>query len=110
MIGKHSIIKKRTTGFKNILLQFRLKDPEPLLYHNEPILRDGKIVGYISSGNYGHHLKGAMGLGYIECKEVGENLKDILASNYQIDVAGKIIDADVSIEPMYDPKSLKIKI
>ena len=110
MIGKNSIIKKRTAGFKNILLQFRLKDPEPLLYHNEPILRDGIIVGHITSGSYGHHLKGAIGLGYIECKEIGENLKNILKSNYQIDVAGKIIDADVSIEPMYDPKSLKIKL
>ena len=110
MIGKNSIIKKRTAGFKNILLQFRLKDPEPLLYHNEPILRDGKIVGHITSGSYGHHLKGAIGLGYIECKEIGENLKNILKSNYQIDVAGKIIDAEVSILPMYDPKSLKIKI
>ena len=110
MIGKNSIIKKRTAGFKNILLQFRLKDPEPLLYHNEPILRDGIIVGHITSGSYGHHLKGAIGLGYIECKEIGENLKNILKSNYQIDVAGKIIDAEVSILPMYDPKSLKIKI
>jgi glycine cleavage system T protein len=110
MIGKDSIIKKRDEGFKNILLQFRLKDPEPLLYHNEPILRDGEIVGYLTSGNYGHYLKGAIGLGYIKCRKLGENIESILASNYQIDVAGHIIDADVSFKPMYDPKSLKIKI
>ena len=110
MIGKNAIIKKRNEGFENILLQFRLKDPEPLLYHNEPILRDGKIVGHLTSGNYGHYLKGAVGLGYIKCKEIGESLKTILASNYQIDVAGSIIDADVSIQAMYDPKSLKTKL
>jgi 4-methylaminobutanoate oxidase (formaldehyde-forming) len=109
MIGKNSIIKKRNEGFKNILLQFRLKDPEPLLYHNEPIIRDGEIVGYLTSGNYGHHLKGAIGLGYIKCKEIGESTTSILASNYQIDVAGNKIDADISLSPMYDPKSIKVK-
>ena len=110
MIGKDSIIKKRNEGFENLLLQFRLRDPEPLLYHNEPILRDGIIVGYLTSGNYGHYLKGAIGLGYIKCNTVGESIKDVLSSSYQIDVAGNKIDADVSFKPMYDPKSLKIKI
>ena len=55
-------------------------------------------------------MKGAVGLGYIKCKEIGESLKTILTSNYQIDVAGSIIDADVSIQSMYDPKSLKTKL
>ena len=41
---------------RNGLMQFRLKDPEPLLYHNEAILRDGELIGYLTSGNYGHHL------------------------------------------------------
>ncbi len=50
------------------MLQFLLQDPEPLLYHNEPILRDGEVVGYISSGAYGHWLGGAVGLGYVPAK------------------------------------------
>ncbi len=51
------------------MVQFKLTDPEPLLYHNEPILRDGEIVGYLSSGSYGHHLGGAaMGMGYVPAK------------------------------------------
>ena len=110
MIGKDSIIKKRNEGYENLLLQFRLQDPEPLLYQNEPILRDGRIVGYLTSGNYGHHLKGAIGLGYVKCNSIGENIEDILSASYQIDVAGNKINADVSHKPMYDPKSLKIKI
>ena len=77
MIGKNAIIKKRNEGFKNILLQFRLKDSEPLLYHNEPILRDGKIVGHITSGNYGHYLKVAVGLGDIKCNVNGERFKKL---------------------------------
>ena len=64
-------------GLTRRLVQFRLKDPEPLLFHNEAIVRDGKIVGTITSGNYGHHLGGAIGLGYVPCQ--GESEADVLA-------------------------------
>ena len=47
------------------MLQFLLEDPEPLLYHNEPIWRGDEIVGHITSGMYGHTLGGAVGLGYV---------------------------------------------
>jgi len=58
-IGREAVLEKQETGLENRMVQFRLKDPEPLLYHNEPIVRDGEIVGYLSSGAYGHALGGA---------------------------------------------------
>jgi 4-methylaminobutanoate oxidase (formaldehyde-forming) len=90
------------------LLQFKLKDPEPLLYHNEPVLRDGKIVGYLSSGGYGHTLGAAIGMGYVPCK--GETAAEVLASSYEIDVAGVRVKAQASLRPMYDPKSARVKV
>ncbi len=60
-------MRKKETGLNTRMVQFKLTDPEPLLYHNEPVIRDGKIVGYLSSGNYGHHLGAAVGLGYVPC-------------------------------------------
>ena len=90
------------------MLQFKLTDPEPLLYHNEPVIRDGKIVGYLSSGNYGHHLGAAVGLGYVPC--VGETAADVLGSTYEIDVAGTRVSAEVSLKPMYDPSGARAKL
>jgi 4-methylaminobutanoate oxidase (formaldehyde-forming) len=90
------------------MVQFMLNDPQPLLYHNEPILRDGKIVGYLSSGSYGHHLGGAIGMGYVPC--AGESAADVLASSYQIDVAGTLVDATASLKPLYDPKGERCKV
>lgn len=55
-IGRDAVLRKKEEGLKLRMLQFRLTDPEPLLYHAEPILREGAIVGYLTSGNYGHHL------------------------------------------------------
>ena len=106
-IGRDAVLRKRDEGLTARMLQFHLKDPEPLLYHNEPILRDGEIVGYLSSGAYGHHLGGAIGLGYVPC--AGESATEVLASRYEIDVAGVRVPAEASLKPLYDPKSERVR-
>ncbi|RUW61266.1 FAD-dependent oxidoreductase [Mesorhizobium sp. M7A.F.Ca.US.008.03.1.1] len=107
-IGRDAVLRKKETGLNRRLVQFRLKDPEPLLFHNEAILRDGKIVGPITSGNYGHHLGGAVGLGYVPCQ--GESEADVLASSYEIEIAGERFAAEASLKPMYDPKSERTRM
>jgi 4-methylaminobutanoate oxidase (formaldehyde-forming) len=107
-IGRDAVLRKKENGLENRLLQFVLNDAEPLLYHNEPILRDGELVGYLSSGNFGHTLGAAVGLGYVPCK--GESVADLLASDYEIDVAGARVKATPSMKPLYDPNSERIKV
>ncbi|SMO68122.1 GcvT family protein [Ruegeria faecimaris] len=107
-IGREAVIARKESGPKNRLVQFRLTDPEPLLFHNEPIVRDGEYVGYLSSGNYGHTLGGAIGMGYVPCE--GEKAADVLGSTYEIDVCGVKVMAEASLKPMYDPKSERVKV
>jgi 4-methylaminobutanoate oxidase (formaldehyde-forming) len=106
-IGREAVLAKKEAGLQRRLVQFRLTDPEPLLYHNEPVLRDGQIVGYLSSGAYGHHLGGAIGMGYVPC--AGETAAQVLASRYEIDVAGTRVVAEAALKPMYDPSGARAK-
>ncbi|MEM6636970.1 MAG: FAD-dependent oxidoreductase [Pseudomonadota bacterium] len=106
-IGRDAVLRKKDAGLDRRLVQFKLQDPEPMLYHNEPILRDGEIVGYLSSGAYGHSLGGAIGLGYVP--STGEKAADLLNSHFEIDVAGSRVAADASLKPMYDPSSARAK-
>lgn len=106
-IGREAVLTKRDEGLSRRLVQFRLSDPEPLLFHNEAIVRDGEIVGTITSGNYGHHLGGAIGLGYVACQ--GESEADVLASAYEIEIAGTRVRAEASLKPMYDPKAERVR-
>jgi 4-methylaminobutanoate oxidase (formaldehyde-forming) len=107
-VGRDAVLRKKEAGLERRLVQFRLTDPEPLLYHNEPVLRDGKIVGFLSSGAYGHHLGAAVGLGYVPC--AGQSVADVLASSYEIDVAGHRYAAEVSLKPFYDPTGARTKV
>ncbi len=107
-IGRDAVMRKAESGLTKRLLQFLLEDPEPLLYHNEPILRDGKIVGHLTSGAYGHHLGAAVGLGYVPTQP-GESPAELLASRYAIEVAGRQIPAKASLRPLYDPKAERVR-
>ncbi|MEM9207069.1 MAG: glycine cleavage T C-terminal barrel domain-containing protein, partial [Pseudomonadota bacterium] len=107
-IGRDAVLRKKEAGLDRRMIQFKLKEPENFLFHNEPIVRDSEIVGHLTSGAYGHHLGGAIGLGYVPSK--GEKPDSVLASTYEIEVAGTRILAEASLKPMYDPKSERVKV
>ncbi|MCG8359173.1 MAG: FAD-dependent oxidoreductase [Kiloniellales bacterium] len=102
-IGRDALLRQKEAGLTKRLVQFALEDPEPLLYHNEPIYRDGALVGYLTSGNYGHHLGAAVGLGYVKHAEPID--RDFVTSGrYEIEVACERYPARASLRPLYDPK------
>jgi 4-methylaminobutanoate oxidase (formaldehyde-forming) len=107
-IGREALLEQRERGIGRVLLQFRLTDPEPLLYHNEPIWRDGDLVGHITSGAYGHTLGGSVGLGYVRLRD-GEAPADVAGGSYEIEVACERFPADASLRPMYDPDNRRIR-
>ena len=104
-IGREALLKEKAAGSSKCLLQFRLRDPEPLLYHNEPIWRDDELVGHVTSGAYGHMLGGAIGLGYVDTARA----PDPAEGGFRIEVAGVRIPAEVSSIPMYDPGNKRIR-
>jgi 4-methylaminobutanoate oxidase (formaldehyde-forming) len=109
-IGRDAMLQqKESRSFMNKrLVQFLLEDPEAILYHHEPILRDGKIVGHLTSGDYGHTLGGAVGLGYVEVDEEITS-EYIEAGKFEIDVAGVPVPAKASLSAMYDPRAERMR-
>jgi 4-methylaminobutanoate oxidase (formaldehyde-forming) len=109
-IGRDAVLAQRDSRrfMRKRLVQFLLQDPEALLYHHEPILRDGAIVGHLTSGDYGHTLGGAVGLGYVEADE--EITADyIAAGKFEIDVGGERVPATASLSALYDPKAERMR-
>ena len=101
-LGRDAYLRARDAGPARRLMQFRLRDPEPLLFGHEPIVADGRTVGTLTSGNYGHVLGGAVGLGYVPAAMLD-------ATDFAIDVAGAIVPADASLRPMYDPAGTRAR-
>jgi 4-methylaminobutanoate oxidase (formaldehyde-forming) len=74
------------------------------------VLRDGEVVGYLTSGAFAHTFGSSIGLGYVPCRHAGETVKEQLASNYIIEVASKQFTAKASLKPFYDAKGEKTKL
>jgi 4-methylaminobutanoate oxidase (formaldehyde-forming) len=107
-IGRDALLRLRDTGIKRRLVQFLLKDPMPLLYHEEPIWVDNTMLGRTTSGAYGHALGGAVGLGYVSDK-LGAIADVVAGASIEIEVAGRRIAATASLQPMYDPTGARIR-
>jgi len=108
--GKDAIVAQKAQGtLKKRLLQFLVKDPEPMMFHAEPVRRNGKAVGYIRAASYGHTLGGAVGLAMISADEPIDN-KWIEAGTWEIEIAGTLYPAVASLKPLYDAENKKVKL
>ncbi len=108
-IGRDALLGQKQRGLTRRLVQFALHDAEPLLYHNEPVLRDGAIAGRITSAMYGHTIGRAIGLGYISNNGEPVTADFVNSGRYEIDIAGVRHPATASLKPLYDPANLRVR-
>jgi 4-methylaminobutanoate oxidase (formaldehyde-forming) len=108
-IGRDATLKRKEEGPKYRMPQFLLEDPAPMLHYGEIIYRDGKSVGYIMAGGYGHTLCASVGIGPIENEDQVVSVDFVRSGSYEIDVAGVRYPAKVSLRPMYDPKLERVR-
>jgi 4-methylaminobutanoate oxidase (formaldehyde-forming) len=109
-IGKDAVLKKKAEGpLKRRILQVLCKDPQPLMFHAEPVWRNGKAVGYVRAASYGHTVGGAVGLAMIEGGAEVVDQKYLDAGTWELEINGKRYPALPSIKPLYDPENKKVK-
>ncbi len=111
-IGQQAIAAQRAQNvLKKRMVAICLEDDSadaPMMYHEEPIYRDGVIVGSTTSGSWGHRLDKSLSLGYLHCED--GVTKDYLESgSFEIEIAWQRYPAKVQLAPFYDPKSERIK-
>ena len=111
-LGREALLAQRASGtLPKRLVQVMLQDHSaaaPLLYHEEPILRDGIIVGSIRSGAWGHRIGRSIGMGYVNCAD-GVTADWLASGDWQVEVACERHAARVQLQPWYDPKNERIK-
>jgi 4-methylaminobutanoate oxidase (formaldehyde-forming) len=103
-IGREALLRQREQGVRRRLVGFTLPPDAKLLYHNEPIWRNGVRAGRITSGMYGHTLGAPLGLGYVDSGQAPADAAFIAAGRYEVEVAGTRYPAAATLKPFYDPK------
>ncbi len=108
-IGRAALEAQKGKPLRRRLVHFRMTQPEPILFHDEPIHRDGRIVGRLTSGSYGYSVGSAVGMGYLECAD-GVTADFVSGGRYEIEIAAERFPAQASLAPFYDPKSTRIRM
>lgn len=110
-IGREALLHQKEAGpLERRLVLIRLVDVEdpPLLYHHEPILRNGDIVGSVMSGAYGFRVGASLGLGYV--RQPGGVTREWLESGrLEVEIAMKPYRIEAQFGPWYDPRGERIK-
>jgi len=108
-IGKQACIERKANSrYTHRLVQIFLQDPEPQMIHQEIVLRNGIPVGDVRAASYGHTLGGSVGLAMVEGDPV--DAAYIEEGQWEVNIAGRIYPAEVSLKPMYDPGMKKIRV
>ena len=104
-LGRRALLAQRAAGVPSKrLVQFKLEDPDPIVYHDEPIRRDGVLVGRTTSGMYGHTFGTCLAMGYV-LRDEGVTREWIETGSWDIELAGARIPATAQLRPFYTAKT-----
>jgi 4-methylaminobutanoate oxidase (formaldehyde-forming) len=108
-IGRDALVRLKEHGLTKKLVMFSIQDSQPLVYHDEPIFRNGELVSENTHGAYSHMLGCSIGMCYLK-NPAGIEDEWILSGKYEINVAGKLFPIEIHLEPVYDPKSGRVRM
>jgi dimethylglycine dehydrogenase len=71
---------------------------------DEPIWVDNKVVGWVTSGGYGHYVKQSLAQGYIPTELVKPDLE------LEIEILGERRKARLQMDPPFDPEAKRMRM
>jgi len=113
-IGKSALVKQKESGVKRKIVSFTIEADENLvLFGEEPVYRNGDVIGYVTSVKYGHSIKKWAGLCLLSCDYSNSKTKKITnkwieSGTYQIEVLQKRYDTKIHIKSPYDQTNSEI--
>jgi 4-methylaminobutanoate oxidase (formaldehyde-forming) len=106
--GRAALEAQATKKLPRLLAGFTA-DPSVVLLGRETIYRDGKRVGWLSSGGYGYTVGRSIGYGYVRDPENGVDRDKLLSGRYELEVATMRVPAEIFLDPLYDPTMSRVK-
>ena len=99
-IGKESA-KKDNSKLKLTPLIIETDDID--VTNNEALIKDGKSIGYITSGGFAHYVRKSIGYAYLD--------ENIIKSHerFQVEINGTFYNCSVIKEALYDPKGERMR-
>ncbi|MEP6942169.1 MAG: FAD-dependent oxidoreductase [Betaproteobacteria bacterium] len=96
-IGRAAVLRHRKQPPARRLVTLRLDATDADAIGDEPVWHDGKVVGWITSGGYGHCVGKSIAMGYVSTALA---LPDAL---FEVEILGERRRAVLCAQPLHDP-------
>jgi sarcosine dehydrogenase len=106
--GREAITAQAAKPLPRLLAGFTT-DPSVVLLGRETIYRNGERVGWLASGGFGYTVGRSIGYGYVRRPEQGVDPDFVLSGTYELEVATERVPAAVTLTPLYDAESARIR-
>jgi 4-methylaminobutanoate oxidase (formaldehyde-forming) len=112
-IGREALLRQRDAGpIETRLVNVRVVDATlqdgPYLLRNEPVWKQGELVGYVTSGAWGFRLGGSFGMASVR-RTGGVNAEWLREGGFEVEVAGRKHAVQLQFAGFYDPRGTRLK-
>jgi dimethylglycine dehydrogenase len=100
-IGRNAALKEKEAGSKHRLVSFVVDAADADCVGDEPVWHEGRVVGWITSGGFGHHVGKSLALGYIPA--------GLTAGRFELEILGERRAATLAGRPVFDPDGKRMR-
>ena len=102
-VGRAAAAAEQSSGGERRLITLDVDARDADAIGDEPIWHNGSVVGWVTSGGFGHSVGKSLALGYVN--------KDIASetAGFEVELIGERRPAARLAEPAFDPKGLRMR-
>ena len=105
-IGRAAALREQQSGGTLRRVSFVVTAADADVLGDEPIWHDGKVIGWVTSGGYGHYVDRSLAQGYVPValsRETSEHA-------FEIEILGERRAATIIEQPLFDPEGLRMRM
>jgi dimethylglycine dehydrogenase len=105
-IGREAALTEKASGGKLKRVSFAVAALDADVLGDEPVWHDGKVIGWVTSGGYGHYVDRSLAQGYIPVALAG----DLAEGAFEIEILGERRRASILRDPLFDPEGARMRM
>lgn len=102
-LGREALVRSREAGIARRLCCLTFADSNHVVMGKEPILDGEKVLGYVTSANFGYTVGKSIAYGYLPTEYA------TAGTQVTVEYLGRRYGATVTDEPLYDPSHTKLR-
>ena len=102
-IGRDAAVAERDNPPARRLVTMVVKADDADVWADEPIWRDGEVVGFVTSGGYAHFAEKSVALGFVPSEMIEDGAR------FEIEILGDLRPAHIISEPLFDPQAERMR-